>query len=187
MDSPLSEKGLRQAELTGQALAPRKVDRSFSSDAGRAVATAKAIRRAAPGLPPFAADARLRELRYGRWEGMLHEEIKAQFPQEYAIYKTQPQNFRAPDGESFGDLRNRVSSFLAELTGIENQTCLVVSHAGVVRAAIGLLLRIPLEQMWSTPGVPEAGICVIAYAKGRWLLTEEPNSRHLGSLNGENE
>jgi len=166
--------------MTGQALAGCKVEHFFCSDTGRAVATAEVIRRKAPALPLFVLDPRLRELSYGRWEGMLHEEIKAQFPELYTIYRARPEKFCAPDGESFVDLRSRVASFLAGFEPLKTETCLIVTHSGVVRAALGLLQKIPVEKFWETPSVPEGGICLIAYRDGSWQLIEEPNDRHLG-------
>jgi len=67
-ESPLSELGVAQAQLTASALADSGAEKLFSSPLSRALDTAKAIGEAA-GLEPVALEG-LREMHFGRLEGM---------------------------------------------------------------------------------------------------------------------
>jgi broad specificity phosphatase PhoE len=67
-ESPLSELGVKQAQLTAKSLAGCGADKLYSSPLSRALDTAKAIGQAA-GLEPVALDG-LREMHFGRLEGM---------------------------------------------------------------------------------------------------------------------
>ena len=73
MDSKLTSRGLGQAKILSRRLAAMKITRIYSSDLGRAVATTREIARRL--RMPIIRDARLREIRLGRWEGLTPEEV----------------------------------------------------------------------------------------------------------------
>ncbi len=184
-DSPLTVKGTLQADLTGKALSSYHIDRFYCSDAGRAVQTAGRILKINPDFPLPKADPRLRELNYGNWEGMLHDEIKHDNPELYSLYRNDPASFRAPNGESFENLQNRFISFLAELTLDENGTCLVVSHKGLLRIAMLTLTKRRIAEMRNLPSIAEASITRLRKTFGTWTLLESSNTQHLGQLDDE--
>src|SRR5881394_4058244 len=72
-DSPLSERGLAQARELGRALADEPISTVFSSDLGRAMATAREVAEV-HGLRVI-GDARLREIDVGGWTNKNGAEI----------------------------------------------------------------------------------------------------------------
>ncbi len=183
-DSPLTPKGVHQAACAGRALSGHVIDSFFCSDSGRTVQTAGVIQGLNPHFPPAAPDARLRELHFGDWEGLRHEEIVERYPGLHAVYRDDPAAFRAPNGESFGEQQARFSSFLAELPLDSGGTVLLVSHAGLIRIALLLMLGRTIAQMRSIPFVPEASISIAACAGGAWTVLQSCDTRHLPAAGG---
>ncbi|MCK0168083.1 histidine phosphatase family protein [Jannaschia sp. S6380] len=95
-----------------------------SSDLIRATATADAIAGARPRLPHEVA---LREFDYGDWDDRPFDAIDGP---ELRAYFDDPGDRRAPNGESWNDVAERVDTVLARLaTGPD---LIVVAHMGVI-------------------------------------------------------
>ena len=83
----------------------------------------------------------LRELDFGAWDGL----DPAHLPEgALARFHADPEANPPPGGECWSDLCRRVGDALA---AIDDDT-LVVSHAGAIRAALALLLRLDYAQTW---------------------------------------
>ena len=105
-DTPLSERGLRQGHLLAEGLHHIPIDVCISSPLQRSYQTCKFC--ADLHKLPVATDERLLEINHGSWEGVLAPEIAKQFPQEFALWHTQPHLVQMPDGgESLEDVRKR--------------------------------------------------------------------------------
>ena len=78
LDSPLTERGRGQAEAIARRLAPLQIDALYSSDLGRAAATARIIGSACD--VPVRLDATLRERHMGVLQGLDPQEIGDRFP-----------------------------------------------------------------------------------------------------------
>lgn len=104
-DTPLSERGLRQGHLLAEGLHHIPIDVCISSPLQRSYQTCKFC--ADLHKLPVATDERLLEINHGSWEGVLAPEIAKQFPQEFALWHTQPHLVQMPDGgESLEDVRS---------------------------------------------------------------------------------
>lgn len=138
-DVPLSERGIEQA----RALAP--IVRSFgpaaviASDLQRAWKTAEAL-----GYPEYCLDSRLREADLGSWVGLSAGELLSTDADAYLAWRDG--NLTPPDGESFELLMERVRECLEHLAR-ESGPVLIVTHGGVVRAALALLLGITPDRL----------------------------------------
>lgn len=84
----------------------------------------------------------LKEVNYGDWEGKTWEDINIAGDN---LWMYQNINNCPPNGESFNDLKNRVSSVLEELMNLKEEKIAVVCHGGVIRSVLSLLLKTPLE------------------------------------------
>lgn len=147
MDEPLSELGKLQARKLGERLAHVPLHAAYSSDLGRAHETAKL---ALTGRDvPLRLDQRLREIAFGRWEGMTFAEIKVKYPDDVAARERDRVHYAIPGGESVSQMGQRVSGFLQEvLPAHAGQTLLVIAHGGTVNALLATLLNIPLTSWW---------------------------------------
>lgn len=151
LDSPLTPRGMAQAEALGECLAaiPEIIDTVFVSPLGRARETVEIIAR--NGLLPQAqSDQRLMEVTTGAWDGLTQEDIDAQWPD--ALNGATPFDwyFRSPDGESYDAARVRALSWLNDVRG----TVIAVSHGLIGRIIRGAYLNLPKERGLSLP-VPQ--------------------------------
>jgi probable phosphoglycerate mutase len=119
-DIPLNDLGRRQARDLHRGLGAKDFDGVWSSDLSRASETALLV------VGPAATDGRLRELDFGRLEGLSWAECPAAIQNELLAFD----EFVAPGGESVGNLRDRVLEFLGELSPGDH---LVFTHGGVIR------------------------------------------------------
>ncbi|HET6485240.1 MAG TPA: histidine phosphatase family protein [Spirochaetia bacterium] len=169
-DSPLTETGLRQADHLGQRLRTLSPRAFFCSDTGRARKTADRITLANPGFPPVRPEPRLRELDFGEWEGLAHDEIRTRYPDLYRIYRSDPARFRAPGGEAFPDVQMRFLSFAEELHPESDGTVIAVTHSGTIRVALLALTGRPLSEVWALPSVAETSVSVLSWERGAWRI-----------------
>ncbi len=153
-----------------------KLKRVWSSDLRRASATAEAI-----GLPVFTSEL-LRELRFGQWEGRLWPELYKESPQVAAKFVTGDPTFRAPDGESLGELVARAGRFVEE-SGIKQMDgdSAIVSHGGTLRSLIVSLLGLPADSVAKFHKA-NAAVSVIVSAPGITRLESLNETAHLSSL-----
>jgi broad specificity phosphatase PhoE len=115
LDMPLTPDGRKEAEALGRRLAGVRVDRIVASPMARAMETAQAI---ATGRP-VEVDERLRELDYGRWEGLTAAEIEVRDPELRARWEHDPAATHSPGGESGDDVAARALNFLVDLLATE--------------------------------------------------------------------
>jgi probable phosphoglycerate mutase len=121
---------------------------------------------AALGRPTtaFATDERLKEINFGRWEGMSWKELKAADRAAYDARYKDPWNVAAPGGESYADLSARTRAWLASLAG----PTVVVSHGGISRCLRGLVLALPPAEVPHLP-VPQDRIMLVDDGAVEWL------------------
>lgn len=121
----LSPLGERQAALVAQRLADRDVAALpipaappvgiWHSPLSRAAQTAGAIADAQRSEPPLHITDELTELAQGEWEGLLHAEVSARWPDELARWRKTPTKAQAPGGEPLLVAADRVSLAFARI------------------------------------------------------------------------
>lgn len=91
---------------------------------------------------PVTIEPRFREVGFGTWEGLSHDEIKIARVAEYQSFLQDPVNCRPDGAEPLDDFVERVSAAYDEV--IARHTggrILIVAHAGVLRAIIAKTLH----------------------------------------------
>lgn len=178
-DVPLNQTGIRQAEQLAKRLASEKIDAIYSSDLSRAVDTAKEIVKTREQAPAVHKDARWRELSFGKWEGLNHEEIEAQWHDEAAKWYADPVNLSPPGGENMLQLVDRIQSAVDELKSkYKNQTALVVTHSGAIQALLCLLLGMDLKRYWQFR-VLQASLTIVQFHEDNAALKLFNDTSHL--------
>ena len=115
LDVSLAPGGRAQAEALRGRLAGVRIDRMIASPMLRAIETAQIV---AAGRP-IEIDERLREVDYGRWEGLSHAEAAAHDPELRARWEADPATVHSPGGECGNDVAARALSFLVDLVATE--------------------------------------------------------------------
>jgi alpha-ribazole phosphatase len=147
-DVALGTIGLHQAEQLRDRLAMEHIDAIYSSELKRAADTAGII--ATRHNLKVTTCPELREVDFGRLEGLEFNEIHSQFPEVEQMWITRNPTLAYPEGESLLDFENRVSAFDARLKKHRaDETILVVAHAGVLRTLICRLLELEMKNRWN--------------------------------------
>ena len=150
LDVDLSERGRRRADAVGAALAEFGVQVLYSSPLRRAEETARLI-GARLGLEPRVHEG-LAEIDFGQLEGRTYDEIAASEPALYRLWMERPTAVRFPGGESYSDLRDRVSDVFAEIRGEHSGSVVaVVAHGGVIRAILAPVLGLGDDEVFKIP------------------------------------
>lgn len=146
-DPQLNEAGREQAERLGEYLAEMgEIQALYVSPVLRTLQTSEAVQtRMGKDLPVmFWPD--LMERNMGSWEGRSAAQIKREDGRAWESWKTQPLTFRPPGGESLEDFCRRVSRAVTAIVEKEaGRIVAVVTHVGVIRAAVATALGMPVE------------------------------------------
>jgi broad specificity phosphatase PhoE len=168
-DIPLNDLGRVQAAEAGvilKSLTPQPEDLDWwVSPLGRTRETAERARDAI-GLHPtyYRTDDRLKELTFGRWEGLTWRELKQADPEGAAARKRSKWTAVPPDGESYEMLARRVGDFLAVL----RRDTALVSHGGVARALMTLIGGIQPD-VAASADIWQGRVLVFADGNCRWV------------------
>jgi broad specificity phosphatase PhoE len=138
-DVTLSAEGQRQVASLAERLKKDKLDAIYTSPLARTIETARIL--ASPhGLQPI-LESCLREIDYGRWEGLTRSEVERDFEAEYAIWQEDPFTIAPQGGESGLNVLNRVLPVVRRIVETHrHRSVLVVSHKGTNRLLISSLL-----------------------------------------------
>jgi 2,3-bisphosphoglycerate-dependent phosphoglycerate mutase len=176
-DTALSEVGRAQAQALARRLAGQAFSALYSSDLSRARDTAQAIAQQA--RRELVLEPRLRERAFGVFEGLIADEIRARYPQEYACFSSRDPDYEVPGGESARGFTQRCLGCLAEIASRHpGEEVVVVTHGLVLdslyRAAHGL------DHGVQRP-VPliNASVNLFGYGSSAWRMVEWGDVSHL--------
>ncbi|MDD5757847.1 MAG: histidine phosphatase family protein [Desulfobulbaceae bacterium] len=142
-DPPLSATGRLQAHRLADVLPPG-VSRCLCSPMLRARETAELTLADYPCQTELLDS--LREVDFGRWEGLTFSEIAAQDPALIADWQRDPLAFQFPGGERTLSFWQRVQEALTAITSLPDDVVLLICHGGVIRVMLCSLLGIPFEK-----------------------------------------
>lgn len=181
LDSPLTARGLKQAEAIANRLKYVKFSAFYSSDLGRALSTAEIVAKATGAR--IEVDAGLRERHTGIFQGLTHEQMAAQYPSEYAAYRADPYAYRVPNGES-GQQRTersvRLMNALADRHA--DETIAVITHGGFLIGFFEHVLGLAPGNAWRFKRQNAAFNVFDRSNKGAWSLETWNDTSHLDAL-----
>ena len=142
---PLSDLGIKQADLLKKRFCNVPLDNIYCSDLERSQQTANIIASAHQIIPK--ARVELREMNMGEWEGKLFSEIRGKYPQEFKERGENIGHYSPPEGESFFDCYQRAIPLFESLAESDETTILIAAHAGINRVILCRVLGIPLDNV----------------------------------------
>ena len=145
--TPLTERGIAQAQTLGTLLRNVPVDNVLCSELERARHTTQLI--LGDREVPVRNMPELNEMFFGDWEMRHHRDLAREDAENYAVWCNDWQNATPTNGEGFKAFSQRVERFIAQLADYKtSQNLLVVSHQGVLSVLIARLLSMPAAAMW---------------------------------------
>ncbi|WP_030675427.1 histidine phosphatase family protein [Streptomyces sp. NRRL B-1347] len=169
-DVALTPRGrLQAAELAAWA-AREHIDAVYSSTLSRARLTAAPAAEAL-GVTPR-EDARLREVDFGRGEGLTRAEMRERFPAELDAFLDDPVAHHLPDGEDPVAAVARAGACLTDIAAeFPEGRVLIVAHSTLLRLVLCDLLGIPLRQYRRVfPHVANGALTELRLSEGQSAL-----------------
>lgn len=171
-DIPLNADGLSQAGRTAARLHAVHFDGVYSSDLARASMTA---RLACPHAA-LVIDPRLRELRFGTFEGKRFEDMSDDEHALVSHWWKDPYASRLPGGETYTEMEERLVSWRDALPA--EGRFLAVTHGGPIRCMIYETMGKPRNRAW-TVHLDNCGLTRIVYEPGRTTVVSVNDCGHL--------
>lgn len=142
LESKLTDQGIADAQKQAGLMVPilRTGPACYASPLGRAQQTAQIALSGAS----FRTDARLAEAHAGTWQGLLHDDVRRDFPTLVTPQMSALELFLvAPGGEGFEIFQARIAEFLKGLEG----PSVVVAHGLLGQVMRGLSQGLDLAEM----------------------------------------
>lgn len=140
----LSETGIHQAHLVGQALCGHSFDAIYSSPLFRTRQTAEIVAKVAGHRHPIKYDERLREVNIPEWQGLELTEIQDKQASLFQSFFESPEEFEIRSSEGIrrplAELYHRAAAFLHDRVLGTNSKILAISHLGTNQALINIAL-----------------------------------------------
>ncbi len=144
-DIELTPRGHEQAERLAAWAATAGLSGVWASTLSRSRITAEAGAEAA-GVK-LAVDARLRELDFGKGEGLTSAEMHERFPEARAAFEADPGAHPLPGGEDPALAADRFVAALHDIAATcSGERVLVVTHTTAIRIALCRLIGVPLGE-----------------------------------------
>ena len=178
-DSPLSPRGVAQAQALATRLRTEPIDAIFSSPLSRAAATARCCAEALK--LQVALDERLLEISHGTWEGRLRADVAAQDGDLLQLWQAQPERVRFPQGETLADVDSRLNNFWRALAASHHRAVLLLTHDVVVRLAVLAAQQRPLAEFHQVE-IDNAALNRFTLHKGLLTLVRLNDADFLGEL-----
>jgi len=145
-DLPLSSTGREQAARLATRL-PATLTHCLVSPLRRARETAE-IALAGRPCRLEVMDA-LREIDFGRWEGLSFQEIVARDQALVEEWRRDALAFRFPGGEHTLAFQQRVQAAMHGIMDLPEEEVLIICHGGVIRVMLCALLGLPFDRYLS--------------------------------------
>lgn len=152
LDVKLNGTGESQAARLAKEFGPIRWEAVYSSALERAIRTAEIL---VQGRCPVTKDADLNERHCGNWQGRVRSGIALAhgYPDLDTLWMEKGPGFTPPGGEAFGEMVQRAQAAFREITGTHPDRCdiLLVSHGGPIRAIMGHVAGLSIEDIWRLP------------------------------------
>jgi broad specificity phosphatase PhoE len=177
-DVPLSAAGVEQAKRMARRLANEKIDAVWSSDLGRARATAEAV--AEPRGLAVVTTPLLRETMLGRWEGLTEPEVIAGGDGDlWRRWRHEPDMHRPPDSEPLEQVWSRMIQALGEIRReVREGTVVISGHGGSLRAILCDAIGAPLSSL-NRFALENTSVSLIEYTERRTWVRYINDTCHL--------
>jgi len=167
--------GKSQADRLLKRLSREGIDKMYSSDIKRACQFASLIFRnsSIDKLKSF------REIDFGQFEGLTHQEIVDKYPAIYQSWLNNPYDVNVPGGESLKDLAKRVRSSLKEVLSLNSGlTIAICAHAGPIKVILSDAQGFGLDKIWQVK-VDCASLSRVDFINGKAKVVSLNDIEHL--------
>jgi broad specificity phosphatase PhoE len=170
LDLPLASSGADQVQRTVEELGASRIDHVYCAPCQSAQQTAEVLAKGRR-LRVKTMEG-LRNWDHGLWHGKLIDEVRRQQPRVYRLGQEHPESVCPPEGESWGDARQRIAATLTRILRKHKDGVVAL----VIPEPLATLARTLLRQ-----GEP-ADLWKSECDCGRWDLIDVPGPGLVSSL-----
>lgn len=146
-DIGLSAQGEEQAERMVGFLTQQNLTRVISTGLKRTDYLGEMVAREAN--IPQEVEPLLKEMYFGRWEGLSAKDVGKAEPELYADCVAGDMDYRFPEGEQVQEFHDRVKRGLDKIIlKTDDPVTAIITHSGVVRMALIDLLKLDFQANW---------------------------------------
>ena len=183
IDVKLNPNGIKQAEMTGEALKNVNLNAVYSSPLSRAFDTATAIARN-HGLEVEVYEP-ITDIDFGEWQGLNRSEVESRYPGIFGVWLSAPEKAEIPNGETLSQVRQRMMAGLNRiLTRDPEGTVVLVSHGLTNKVLLCAMLGLDNSHFWKVKQ-DNGAINIFKYsAQGSkvFLMNETTHLQSLGEI-----
>ena len=177
-DSLVTDNGYRQIAALAHRFEDIHVDAVYSSDLFRTCTTAKAIY--GPKGLPLTTRKSLREVSMGVWEDRTWGEVARTDAQQLAWFNTTDRRWKVEGGESFAELRERISAAIRQIAhNHPGETVAVVSHGTAIRNALAVFQGLSIEESASLPHSDNTAVSLLEFDGDEVRVVFHDDGSHL--------
>lgn len=178
LDPELTDDGAAMARAFAAVYRTTSWSAVYSSPLRRAVATARAL------SDPLSLSLELRdglkEIGYGKWEGMTVEAVNREYHDDYIRWSADPAWHPPTDGEPARMIAQRGLQVVEEIKERHSSgNVLIVSHKGTIRVMLCALLGIDVGRFRDRLVCPVCSLSVVEFGDRGPLLTALADRTHL--------
>jgi broad specificity phosphatase PhoE len=176
-DTELNANGIMQANKLQPVLGGLSFDTVYSSDLKRVMQTAT---HAGVDAANIVKEPRMREVSFGKFEGLTHDEIEATYPEEFLAWGANREN-NVHGGEDVRDVFARVRQFYVHLRDdyALDDHVLCFAHGGTTAIFLAIALG-AAPSMWWQFHVNNTAVTVINLYEMGSQLVRFNDTHHLG-------
>jgi len=180
-DFPLNASGLRQARALAKELASLGISKIYSSPLSRARTTAEMITEETGA--PLEISQGFQNITLGPWDGKSKDFVRREYPREWEIWLSHPEELELPGAESMGALQERSFQALEEAVARhEGETFAVVTHRALLKPLLARCLGIESPYFWRLH-LDTASYSMLRHEKNRgYCCTLLNQTNHLEDL-----
>jgi broad specificity phosphatase PhoE len=178
VDPDLTPEGVQMAREFGDAYRVFPFCAIFCSPLRRTRATALPISELSGLVPEIRED--LKEIDYGKWEGLGREEVLRKYHDDYLRWEADPAWHPPTGGETATVLAGRALRVVEEIKGrFQKGAVLVVSHKATIRAVLCVLFGIDACRFRYRFDCPVGSLSVIEFGRHGPLMRALADRSHL--------
>jgi probable phosphoglycerate mutase len=89
----------------------------------------------------------LEEINLGSWEGLTWKEVREKYPTEYEEWYQKRRYTKAPNGESYQDMIDRVLEAIHKIIASNKDNVAIVTHGAVIMCLQCYITNTPFDEM----------------------------------------
>lgn len=177
-NSLITDNGYRQIRALKQRFQDIPIDAVYSSDLFRTMTTARAITE--PKGLPLITRPDLREIDMGDWEDHTFAYIARQDPVQMGYFTQTSPLFRAPNGETFPEVRQRGIHAVMDIAARhEGQTVAIFAHGTIIRNTLAEIMGLGVEDAAKVGHSDNTAVSLLEIEKGQATIVFADDNSHL--------